>query len=69
MKKVIKGVKVKIKVYTGKKAKTYTLKTNTKGIAKLNVNKLKVGTHKVVVTSANKYVTAKQAKSTIKIKR
>ena len=68
-KKVITGVKIKIKVYTGKKAKTYTLKTNTKGIAKLNVNKLKVGTHKVVVTSANKYVTAKQAKSTIKIKR
>ena len=68
-KKVITGVKIKIKVYTGKKAKTYTLKKNTKGIAKLNVNKLKVGTHKVVVTSANKYVTAKQAKSTIKIKR
>lgn len=68
-KKVITGVKIKVKVYTGKKAKTYTLKTNTKGIAKLNVNKLKVGTHKVVVTSANKYVTAKQAKSTIKIKR
>lgn len=68
-KKVISGVKIKVKVYTGKKAKTYTLKTNSKGIANLNVKKLKVGTHKVVVTSANKYVTAKQAKSTIKIKR
>lgn len=68
-KKVIKGVKVKIKVYTGKKAKTYTAKTNSKGIAKILTKKLKVGKHKVVVTSANKYVTAKKAKSTIKIKR
>ena len=66
-KKVIKGVKVKIKVYTGKKAKTFTAKTNAKGIAKILTNKLKVGKHKVVVASANKYVTAKKAKSTIKI--
>ena len=66
-KKVISGVKVKIKVYTGKKYKTYTVKTNSKGIAKINVKSLKVGTHKVVVTSADKYCTAKTAKSTIKI--
>lgn len=68
-KKVIKGVKVKIKVYTGKKVKTYTVKTNSKGIAKILTNKLKVGKHKVVVASANKYVTAKKVKSTIKIKK
>lgn len=66
-KKVIKGVKVKIKVYTGKTAKTYTVKTNSKGIAQLNVKSLKVGTHKVVVTSGNSYVTAKSATSSIKI--
>lgn len=66
-KKVISGVKVKIKVYTGKSYKIYTKKTNSKGIAQLNVKSLKVGTHKVVVTSANKYVTAKTAKSSIKI--
>ena len=66
-KKVITGVKVKIKVYTGKKAKTYTAKTNSKGIAKISTKKLKVGKHKVVVTSGDKYVTAKKAKSTIKI--
>ena len=66
-KKVIKGVKIKIKVYTGKKAKTFTAKTNAKGIAKILTNKLKVGKHKVVVASADKYVTAKKAKSTIKI--
>lgn len=68
-KKVISKVKVKIKVYTGKKAKTYTAKTNTKGIAKISTKKLKVGRHKVIVTSANKYCVAKKAKSTIKIKK
>ena len=68
-KKVIKGVKVKIKVYTGKKAKTYTAKSNSKGIAKISTSKLKVGSHKVIVTSANKYCVAKKAKSTIKIKK
>lgn len=68
-KKAIKGVKVKIKVYTGKKAKTYKVKTNAKGIAKILTNKLKVGKHKVIVTSANKYCVAKKAKSTIKIKK
>lgn len=66
-KKVIKSVKVKIKVYTGKTSKTYTVKTNSKGIAQLNVKSLKVGTHKVVVSSGNKYVTAKSATSSIKI--
>lgn len=68
-KKAISGVKVKMKVYTGKKAKSYTAKTNAKGIAKILTNKLKAGKHKVVVTSANKYVKAKKAKSTIKIKK
>jgi len=66
-KKVIKGVKLNLKVYTGKKYKTYTVKSNSKGIAKLNVKSLTVGTHKVVVNSANKYCVAKTAKSTIKI--
>ncbi|WP_305514995.1 hypothetical protein [Methanobrevibacter sp. V14] len=68
-KKVISKVAIKVKVYTGKKYKTYTLKTNAKGIANLNVGKLKVGKHKVVVNSANKYCVAKTAKSTIKIKK
>ena len=65
--KAIAGVKVKIKVYTGKTYKTYTVKTNSKGIAQLNVKSLSVGTHKVVVSSADKYCTAKTATSSIKI--
>lgn len=66
-KKIIPGVKVKVKVYTGKKSKTYTIKTNSKGIAKLNTKSLKVGNHKVVITSANKYVKASKKTSSIKI--
>ena len=66
-KKIIPGVKVKVKVYTGKKSKTYTIKTNSKGIAKLNTKSLKVGKHKVVITSANKYVKASKKTSSIKI--
>ena len=66
-KKVIKGVKLTLKVYTGNKYKTYTVKSNSKGIAKLNVKSLTVGTHKVVVKSANKYCVAKAKTSTIKI--
>ncbi len=65
--KVIPGVKVKIKVYTGKTYKTYTVKTNSKGIAQLNVKSLKVGTHKAIVSSANKYCVAKSATNYIKI--
>jgi hypothetical protein len=48
-KKVISGVKVKVRVYTGKKYSTYTIKTNKKGIASLTI-KQKVGKHKIVLS-------------------
>ena len=67
-KKVVKGLKIKVKVYTGKKYKTYTIKTNSKGIAKLNTKKLRVGKHKVVISSGNTNYKV-SAKSTIVIKR
>lgn len=67
--KVISGVKVKIKVYTGKTAKTYTATTNSKGIAQINVKSMSVGTHKVVVTSGDKYCTASAVTSSITIKK
>ena len=67
-KKAVKGIKVKVKVYTGKKYKTYTIKTKSKGIAYLNTKYFKVGTHKVIITSGNaKYTIA--AKSSIVIKK
>lgn len=63
----VSKVKVKIKVYSAKKFKTYSVKTNKKGIAKISTKKLKAGKHKVVVSSGNKnYVIS--AKSTISVK-
>lgn len=52
-KKAVSNVKVKIKVFTGKKYKTYTVKTNKNGIAKLNTKTLKTGSHIVVISSGN----------------
>lgn len=66
-KKAVSNVKVKVKVYTGKKHITKTIKTNSKGIAKLNTKFLKIGKHKVVISSANNNYKI-SAKSTIKIK-
>ena len=66
-KKVLSGVKVKVRVYTGKKYKTYTIKTNKKGIASLKI-KQKVGKHKVVLTPyQTKYYTAKKVTKTLKV--
>lgn len=53
-KKGIKNLRIKLKVFTGKKHKVYKIKTNKKGVAKFNTKKLKRGKHKVIITSANK---------------
>ena len=67
-KKPVKNLKLKVKVYTGKKYRTYTLKTNKNGLAKLNTKKLKKGSHKVIISSGNANYKV-SAKSLIKIKR
>ena len=62
-KKPIKNLKIKVKVYTKKKFKTYTLKTDDNGIAKLSTKKLKLGSHKFIITSANSnYKVSKKAR-------
>ena len=67
-KRMLSNVKVEIKVFTGKKFKTYTVKTNKKGIAKINTKNLKTGKHKVLISSGNKnYIISKN--SLIKIKK
>lgn len=66
-KKLLSNVKVKIKVFTGKKFKTYTVKTNKKGLAKINTKTLKTGRHKVIVSSGNNNYKI-SAKSLITIK-
>ena len=66
-KKPLKKVKVKVKVFTGKNYKVYALKTNRKGVASLNVKKLKKGKHNVQITSSysNAFI-YKTSKITIK---
>ena len=62
----VKNLKLKIKVFTKSKSKTYTIKTNSKGIAKFNTKNLKVGVHKVIVTSTDsKYKVYEKAKITV----
>ncbi|MBE6499382.1 MAG: hypothetical protein E7Z80_02395 [Methanobrevibacter thaueri] len=52
----IKNIKLKLKIYTGSEYKTYTVKTNSHGIAKFNTKILGKGTHKVIISSEdNKY--------------
>ncbi len=59
----IKNVKIKLKIFTGSTSKTYTVKTNYRGIAKFNTKILKPGSHKVVITSADeRYKINKESK-------
>ena len=67
--KLVKGLKLKVKVWTGKKVKTYKVTTNKKGVVKLSTKSLKVGTHKVKISSANsKYFIKKSSKIVVKKK-
>lgn len=62
-----KNIKVKLKIYTGKKAKTYTVKTDKNGVAKWNTKGLSVGGHKVIISSGNSnYQFSANSKITIK---
>ena len=66
-KKPMSGIKLKLKIYTGKKYKTYTVKTNKKGVAKFNTKRLSYGKHNVKVMSGNKNVILSK-KSIIRIR-
>ncbi|WP_405267647.1 Ig-like domain-containing protein [Methanobrevibacter sp.] len=66
----ISGIRLKLKVYTGKRYITKTVTTNSKGIAKYSASALKVGTHKVITSvKDSKYASAASKKSSIKIKK
>ncbi len=62
-KKPVKNTYIKVKI----DKKTHKVKTNSKGIAKINTKKLNYGKHKVTITSANANYQM-SAKSTITIK-
>ena len=66
-KKALKKIKIKLKIYTHKKSKTYTVKTDKNGVAMFKTNKLSKGLHKVIIESGNSnFIISK--KSSIKIK-
>ncbi len=48
--KALKGVKLLLKIYTGKTYKTVTLTTDLNGVVKYELYKLSVGSHKMVVS-------------------
>ena len=63
----VKYVILKVKVYTGTKYKTYSLKTNYKGIATFKTSGLSLGTHKIIISTSNKnYKVSKTSKIVIK---
>lgn len=64
----LKGVKVTVKVFTGKKSKTYTVKTKKDGFAILKTKGIKVGKHKVkIIFKGNKNFKKATAKNTIEV--
>lgn len=65
--KAVSGVKVKIRVYTGTKYKTYTATTNSNGLATLKVSAFKRGKHKVLVFINDTLYPAKKVSSSIKL--
>ena len=59
----VKKLTLKIKVFSANKSKTYTIKTNSKGIAKLQTRKLDIGTHNITIKTSNKsYILNKSSK-------
>lgn len=65
--KLVSNLKLKLRIYTGKKYKTVYVKTNSKGIASYKVKYLARGNHKVLIRSANSNYSVKLT-SYIKIK-
>lgn len=66
-KKPIANMKVTLKVYTGKKFKTVSLKTNSKGEATYQTKKLAKGNHKVIVTATDDRYNFNSYSSSIKV--
>lgn len=66
-KKAVRGIKIKVKLVRTNFAKYFTIKTDSKGIAKLNTKNLLNGTYRVAISPANnKYLIS--AKSAIVIR-
>lgn len=66
-KEPISNLKVTLKVYTGKKFKTVTVKTNSKGVATYQTKKLAVGNHKIVVSAKDSRYNFNTLTSSVKV--
>lgn len=66
-KHAMKNTKVSLKVFTGKKSKTITLTTDSKGNAKYDVSKLNIGQHKIIVKKADKYCYGQDKTVSVKV--
>ena len=58
---------IRFKVYTGNSYNTYEKKTNSAGVARINLSRFSVGTHKVVISSANSNVVFASITKNIKV--
>lgn len=63
----ISGMELKLKVYTGKKYKTVTVKTNSSGVAKYQTKSLAQGSHKIVVSGTGTGYSFNTVTSTITV--
>ncbi len=65
-KKVIHGIKLKIKVYNSNMTKIFNIKTDNKGMIKIDTNVLAIGSYNVIISPANnKYLVSAKSKITI----
>lgn len=65
--KGIANMKVTLKVFTGKKYKKVTRKTNSKGVVKYKTKSLSKGNHKVIVSATHKGYTFRSVSTSIKV--
>lgn len=65
----VKGIKLKLKVYTGKKYKSYTLKTDKNGLIKFDTSQLDAGNHKIIISSSNTNVKLSNVTTHVKVKK
>jgi hypothetical protein len=66
--RVVKNAKVTMKVFTGRKYKTFTARTDEYGLARFNTKSLRKGKHKVAVyVQANRYYRATRGQGLLEI--
>ena len=65
--KGISGKNILLKIYTSKKYKTATVKTDANGVAKYNTKKLSAGTHKIIASFVDDNYNCKDISSSVKV--